>query len=258
MVLLTGLGNPGPQYVGTRHNAGFEVLDLVADKWGIDINKNKFKGMVGEGFIKGKKVVLLKPMTFMNLSGESVVAALNFFKPAADEFIVIYDDVSLKRGAIRIRKKGSSGGHNGIKSIIALTGSDEFHRIKVGVGHSRGNMVSHVLGRFSEEEAKEYGEGILLAREALEMILDKGIDEAMNKFNSSGKIVKVKPENQEKPEKLENQEKPEKPEERTTSEGGKKSAEPLNGDDPANGDDRAASKRESAVKAGARGDGSAI
>ena len=183
---------------------------------------------------------------------------MNFFKPAADEFIVIYDDVSLKRGAIRIRKKGSSGGHNGIKSIIALTGSDEFHRIKVGVGHSRGNMVSHVLGRFSEEEAKEYGEGILLAREALEMILDKGIDEAMNKFNSSGKIVKVKPENQEKPEKLENQEKPEKPEERTTSEGGKKSAEPLNGDDPANGDDRAASKRESAVKAGARGDGSAI
>ena len=162
MVLLTGLGNPGPQYVGTRHNAGFEVLDLVADKWGIDINKNKFKGMVGEGFIKGKKVVLLKPMTFMNLSGESVVAALNFFKPAADEFIVIYDDVSLKRGAIRIRKKGSSGGHNGIKSIIALTGSDEFHR------HTQPRQHGVCLGRF-QEEAKGM-ERILPAREA-QMIL---------------------------------------------------------------------------------------
>lgn len=191
MFLITGLGNPGPQYVGTRHNAGFEVLDLLADKYDLDINKSKYKGMVGEGFIGGKKAVLLKPMTYMNLSGESVVQALNFIKPTEDEFIVVYDDIALKRGAIRIRKKGSAGGHNGVKSIIGLTGSDEFHRIRVGVGQNRGNLVSHVLGKFSEEEEAEFIEGLKLAVEAIETIMTSGIDDAMNKFNSSGKPKKT-------------------------------------------------------------------
>lgn len=190
MYLIFGLGNPGPQYVGTRHNAGFDLLDVLADEAGIEINKNKFKSMVGEGFIQGEKVVLIKPMTYMNLSGEAVVQALNFYKPADDEFLVIYDDVDLKPGAIRIRVKGSAGGHNGMKSIIGLTGTSEFNRIRIGVGGPRGNMISHVLGKFSDEEAEEYDKGLLLARDAVKTILQSGVEEAMNQFNSSGKPPK--------------------------------------------------------------------
>lgn len=192
MYLIIGLGNPGSEYVRTRHNAGFDFLDFIADENDIEINKDKFKAMIGEGFIENKKCVLIKPMTYMNLSGESVVAAKNFYKPEGDELIVIYDDITLLPGAIRIRKKGSAGGHNGIKSIINLTGDDSFHRIRIGVGAPKGNLVSHVLGKFSKEEEEEYIKGLVLAKDAIHTILKNGIDEAMNKFNSSGKALKEK------------------------------------------------------------------
>lgn len=191
MFLIVGLGNPGPQYVGTRHNAGFELVDHLADEANIEINKNKFKSMIGEGFAAGKKVVLQKPMTFMNLSGEAVVQALNFYKPKAEEFIVVYDDMALKPGAIRIRERGSAGGHNGMKSIIGLTGTDEFTRIRIGVGGPKGNVISHVLGKFSKEEEDLYVKGLELAREAVKTILTQGVAEAMNKYNSSGKPPKT-------------------------------------------------------------------
>lgn len=190
MFLIVGLGNPGPQYAGTRHNAGFELLDYLADEARIDINKNKFKSMVGEGFVAGKKAVLVKPMTFMNLSGEAVVQALNFYKPRPEEFIVVYDDMALKPGAVRIRERGSAGGHNGMKSIIALTGTEEFTRIRIGVGGPRGNVISHVLGKFTKEEEELYVKGLDLAREAVKTILTQGVAEAMNKYNSSGKASK--------------------------------------------------------------------
>ncbi|HSP01107.1 MAG TPA: aminoacyl-tRNA hydrolase [Thioalkalivibrio sp.] len=190
MFIIFGLGNPGPQYHGTRHNAGFELVDLIADQANIDINRNKFKSMVGEGFFAGKKVILIKPMTYMNLSGEAVVAALNFYKPAPDEWMVAYDDMDLKPGAVRVREKGSSGGHNGMKSIIALTGSDEFIRLRIGVGGARGNVISHVLGKFNEDEEKPYTEGLLLAREAVKTIMAGRVEDAMSQVNSSGKPPK--------------------------------------------------------------------
>lgn len=187
MYLIVGLGNPGPEYHMTRHNAGFDLIDILADEYNIDVNRNKFKAMVGEGFIEGKKVVLIKPMTFMNLSGQTVVEAVNFYKPREEEFIVAYDDIALKPGAIRIRKKGSAGGHNGIKNIIALTGSDVFQRIRIGVGAPRGNLVTHVLGKFSGEEEKEYTAGLLLARDAVRTYITSGIETAMNRYNSTEK-----------------------------------------------------------------------
>lgn len=190
MFIIFGLGNPGSQYVGTRHNAGFELLDFIAEAADIEINKTKFKSMVGEGFWHGEKIILIKPMTYMNLSGEAVVAALNFYKPEADQWLVAYDDIDLKPGAIRIREKGSAGGHNGIKSIIGLTGSNEFNRVRIGVGGPRGNVVSHVLGKFTPEEEKLYVEGLVMAREAVEIILKRDVKDAMSKFNSSGKPPK--------------------------------------------------------------------
>lgn len=192
MYLLIGLGNPGKEYEGTRHNAGFDVVDKVSTKGNIELNKEKFKAKVGEGFFENKKVVLIKPLTYMNNSGESVVMAENFYKPNEDELIVIYDDITLPPGAIRIRKKGSAGGHNGIKSIINLSGTDEFHRIRVGVGAPKHDLISHVLGKFNKDEEQNYADGVALAVNAIEVILKYGIDEAMNKFNSTGKALKSK------------------------------------------------------------------
>lgn len=191
MFIIFGLGNPGPQYARTRHNAGFDLVDLIADEANIDINKSKFKSMVGEGFLGGQKVVLIKPMTYMNLSGEAVVAALNFFKPRPDEWMVVYDDMALKPGAIRIRVKGSAGGHNGMKSIIGLTGSDDFTRLRIGVGGPRGNVISHVLGKFSPTEEPLYIEGLQLARDAVKVIVTGAVEDAMNRYNSSGKPPKA-------------------------------------------------------------------
>ena len=183
MYLIVGLGNPGNEYAGTRHNIGFEALDYIADKYNIELNRIKFKGMFGEGFINGKKVILLKPTTYMNLSGESIREVVNFYKISNEDVIVIYDDISLEVGRLRIREKGSHGGHNGIKSIIANLNTDVFPRVKVGIGGPKGNLVSHVLGKFSDEEIAVLRESIKASAEAVGIMISKDAKEAMNKLN---------------------------------------------------------------------------
>lgn len=155
--IIAGLGNPGLQYQGTRHNAGFNVLDTLADQLNVKINRMKFKGLTEEVTIEGVRCLLLKPNTFMNLSGESVVQALEFYKLDTQKLIVVYDDISLEPGKLRIRRKGSHGGHNGMRSIIDLTGKDDFSRIKIGVGkkpHPDYDLAKWVLGKFSKEDSK--------------------------------------------------------------------------------------------------------
>ena len=183
MFLIVGLGNPGKEYEGTRHNIGFAAIDYIADKSNIELNRIKFKGVFGEGLINGKKVILLKPTTYMNLSGESIREVVNFYKISNEEIIVIYDDISLEVGRIRIREKGSHGGHNGIKSIIANLGTDVFPRVKIGVGAPKGNLVSHVLGKFSDEEVEILRESIKASSDATSIIISNNTKEAMNKLN---------------------------------------------------------------------------
>ena len=155
----------------------------IADKYNIELNRIKFKGVFGEGLINGKKVILLKPTTYMNLSGESIREVVNFYKISNEEIIVIYDDISLEVGRIRIREKGSHGGHNGIKSIIANLGTDVFPRVKIGVGAPKGNLVSHVLGKFSDEEVEILRESIKASSDATSIIISNNTKEAMNKLN---------------------------------------------------------------------------
>ena len=183
MFLIVGLGNPGKEYENTRHNIGFDAIDKIAGKYNIELNRIKFKGVFGEGFIEGKKVILLKPTTYMNLSGESIREVINFYKISNEEVIVIYDDISLEVGRLRIREKGSHGGHNGIKSIIANLGTDVFPRVKIGVGAPKGNLVSHVLGKFSEDEIEVLRETIKASSDAVSIIMKADIKEAMNKLN---------------------------------------------------------------------------
>lgn len=183
MFLIVGLGNPGKEYDGTRHNIGFAAVDYIADKYNIELNRIKFKGVFGEGFIDGKKVILLKPTTYMNLSGESIREVINFYKISNEEIIVLYDDISLEVGRLRIREKGSHGGHNGIKSIIANLGTDVFPRVKIGVGAPKGNLVSHVLGKFDNEEVEILKETIKASSEATSIIIKSDIKSAMNKLN---------------------------------------------------------------------------
>ena len=183
MFLIVGLGNPGKEYDGTRHNIGFAAVDYIADKYNIELNRIKFKGVFGEVFINGKKVILLKPTTNMNLSGESIREVINFYKISNEEVIVIYDDISLEVGRLRIREKGSHGGHNGIKSIIANLGTDVFPRVKIGLGAPKGNLVSHVLGKFSEDEIEILRETIKASSDAVSIMLKSDTKEAMNKFN---------------------------------------------------------------------------
>ncbi len=187
MYLIVGLGNPTKQYEKTRHNIGFDVIDALADKYNISVTEKKHKALCGRGAIEGMKVVLAKPQTFMNLSGESVVELLNYYKMDEEsEMIVIYDDISLAPGNIRIRKKGSAGGHNGIKNIIALTGTQNFLRIKVGVGEKpKGwDLADYVLGRFSEEDRNLVEDAIKDAMDACVLMLQDEVDEAMNRHNS--------------------------------------------------------------------------
>ena len=183
MFLIVGLGNPGKEYEDTRHNIGFKVVDNIAKEYNIEINRQKFKGIYGEGFIDGKKVMLLKPTTYMNLSGESVREVVDFYNLENEEVLVIYDDISLETGSLRIREKGSAGGHNGIKSIIAHLGSDVFPRIKVGVGQPTGDLVKHVLGRFSKEEIDVLNQSIEVSTKAAKEIIKTDAKTAMNQFN---------------------------------------------------------------------------
>lgn len=183
MILIVGLGNPGKQYEQTRHNIGFDVIDYMANKYNIDVNREKFKGICGEGFIENKKVILLKPLTYMNLSGESIRELANFYKLEDDEIIVVYDDISLDIGRLRIREKGSAGGHNGIKSIIQNLGGDKFPRVKVGVGQPKDNLVNHVLGKFSKEDREHIEKVIPVVSDAIVEIVKNDSKESMNKFN---------------------------------------------------------------------------
>lgn len=186
MFLVVGLGNPTAKYEKTRHNIGFDVIDAVSAKYNIEVKEKKAKAFCGSGYIEGQKVILVKPQTFMNLSGDSVAPLLNFYKLDPEtELIVIYDDISLDPGKIRIRKKGSAGGHNGIKDIIAKTGSDQFSRIKVGVGKkpAEWDLADHVLSRFSKEDRAYVEEAILDAAEALALMVQGQTEEAMNRYN---------------------------------------------------------------------------
>ena len=185
MYIIAGLGNPTKEYEGTRHNVGFAVLDVLADRLFTSVEERKFKGYYGRAVIGGEKVILLKPQTFMNLSGESVRAAADFYKVEPDHIIVVYDDISLDVGQLRIRTKGSAGGHNGIKNIIAHLGTQEFPRIKVGVGNKppRMDLADYVLSRFSKEEKGEMEAALKEAAEAVEAYIKEGPEKAMNRFN---------------------------------------------------------------------------
>ena len=190
MFIIVGLGNPSKEYEGTRHNAGFEVIDRIADKYNISVDTKKHRALIGKGIIGGQKVILAKPQTFMNLSGESVRSLLDYYKVDEEqEFIVIYDDISLDNGQIRIRAKGSAGGHNGIKNIIAHLGGQVFLRVKVGVGEkpSKYDLADYVLGHFSKEEQVLMDEGYAHAVHTVEMILEGDISAAMNEYNRKKK-----------------------------------------------------------------------
>lgn len=185
--IIVGLGNPGDKYQNTRHNAGFMTLDKLAERCGVQMKKIRFKSLTAEAAVSGVPCLLMKPTTFMNNSGEAVVEAMNFYKIPAENVIICYDDISLEPSHIRIRRKGSDGGHNGMKSIIYLTGFDNFPRIKIGVGakpHKDYNLADWVLSRFTEEEMKLMNEGTDKAVFSLELMVQGKTDEAMNKFNS--------------------------------------------------------------------------
>ncbi|MBQ2935456.1 MAG: aminoacyl-tRNA hydrolase [Lachnospiraceae bacterium] len=187
MYIIAGLGNPGKQYEGTRHNIGWQVIDALADKHGIRVLENKFKGLIGKGMIHGEKVILAKPLTYMNLSGECIGELVNYFKiDETCELIVIADDISLDVGFIRMRKKGSAGGHNGLKNIIAHLGHENFIRMKMGVGDKPAgyDLADYVLGHFNKEENEILAESKKNAVLAIETILSDGIDKAMNLYNT--------------------------------------------------------------------------
>lgn len=186
MYIIAGLGNPTKEYDKTRHNAGFSVIDVLADRMRIEVSEKKHKALCGRGVLEGQKVVLAKPQTFMNLSGESLRAMMDFYKVAPQDVIVIYDDVSLEPGQLRIRTKGSAGGHNGIKSIIAHLGTQEFPRIKVGVGAKPHGMdlADYVLSRFSKGEQELMEESFREAAAAAVMMVSDGMEVAMNHFNA--------------------------------------------------------------------------
>lgn len=185
--IIAGLGNPGAQYENTRHNAGFMTVDTLAAKHGFEIKRLRFKSLTADVTIAGKRCLVMKPSTFMNNSGEAIVEAMNFYKIPIENVIICYDDISLDPGKIRIRRKGSDGGHNGIKSIIYLTGSQDFPRIKVGVGQKPSkdyDLADWVLGTFPSEDIQRLHDATDHACAAAELILKGDIDKAMNLYNS--------------------------------------------------------------------------
>ena len=186
MYLIAGLGNPGRKYERTKHNVGFDVIDYVTDRHRIPFSGIQLQAECGKGIIAGQKVMLAEPLTYMNLSGEAVAALVNYYKlDPEEELIVIYDDISLDPGQIRVRKKGSAGGHNGIKNIIACLGTDKFKRIRVGIGAKpdRWDLADYVLAPFTPENREKIEDAIKDAADALELILSGDMDEAMNRYN---------------------------------------------------------------------------
>ena len=185
--IIAGLGNPGKQYEYTRHNAGFLALDVLAEAHGIKVDRLKFKSLCGAGTIGGSGVLLIKPQTFMNLSGEAVRDAMSFYKVPPERVIVIFDDISLDVGKLRIRRKGSDGGHNGMKNIIYLTGSDAFPRVKLGIGakpHPDYDLAAWVTSRFTKDEGARLEEAFKNAAEAVRLMLAGETEAAMGRYNS--------------------------------------------------------------------------
>lgn len=184
MYIIVGLGNPGKQYENTRHNMGFLAVDLLAEKYNIDVNKMKFKALVGEGRIAGQKVLLVKPQTYMNLSGEAVRQAMDFYKIEPEELIVIYDDIDIPTGTFRIRKKGSPGTHNGMRNIFQHIQTNDFPRIRVGIGSGKkDNLAGYVTGGISKNEQEILADVLKNSADAAACIIEKGIDKAMNEYN---------------------------------------------------------------------------
>ncbi|KAB2458759.1 aminoacyl-tRNA hydrolase [Bacillus sp. CH126_4D] len=186
MKLIVGLGNPGREYELTRHNIGFMAIDELAKRWNISLNEQKFKGVFGAGFVNGEKVILLKPLTYMNLSGESIRPLMDYYKIDVDDFVVLYDDLDIPVGKLRLRMKGSAGGHNGVKSTISHLGTQEFQRIRMGIDRPKNGMkvVDYVLGRFTSEEIPDVSHSIEKAADACEEWLNKPFLQIMNTFNS--------------------------------------------------------------------------
>ena len=189
MVIIAGLGNPKKEYDNTRHNIGFELIDALAEKYHISVMDIKHKALVGRGMIEGHKVILAKPLTFMNLSGESIRALADYYKIDYErELIVVSDDINLPPGQIRIRKSGSAGGHNGLKDIIRQLGSENFQRIRIGVGEKpKGyDLADYVLGHFNEDDRALIAKSVEQAAQAAEVMITEGADKAMNLFNKKG------------------------------------------------------------------------
>lgn len=191
MYIIVGLGNPGKKYENTRHNMGFLTVDLLAEKYDIKVNKIKFKALVGEGQLAGQKVLLVKPQTYMNLSGESVRQVMDFYKLDSQNLIVIYDDLDIPTGSIRIRKKGSAGTHNGMRNILYQIQTEDFPRIRVGIGSGKKeNLISYVTGGVSKSEKELVEEALTKAAESAACIVEKGIEKAMNEYNVKPKKEK--------------------------------------------------------------------
>ena len=185
MYLIVGLGNPEEEYSNTRHNMGFDTINKIAKQYNIEVNKNKFKGLCGSGIIENKKVILLKPQTYMNLSGESIKETMDFYKIKKENLIIIYDDIDLEAGIIKIRKKGGPGTHNGMKSVISNIKTQEFARVRVGIGkpERKEQLIEYVIGKIPDKDQKTLDEATPKSKEALIEIIKNGVDIAMNKFN---------------------------------------------------------------------------
>ncbi|HUU42438.1 MAG TPA: aminoacyl-tRNA hydrolase [Planctomycetota bacterium] len=183
MKVVVGIGNPGSAYAGTRHNVGFDVVDRLAEAERIDIGRRRFDALVGEGTVAGERVVLLKPQTFVNLSGRAVRSALDWWKLTVDALLVVCDDANLPLGKLRFRREGSSGGHNGLASIVEHLGTESWARLRIGIGRREGDLVDHVLGRFSASERQAVDESCIDAVRGVLMWIAGGVDACMNAFN---------------------------------------------------------------------------
>ena len=185
MYLIVGLGNPGNEYAKTRHNMGFDTINIIANKYKIEMNRTKFNAIFGSGTINNEKVILVKPQTYMNLSGTAVREFVNFYKLEKQQIIIIYDDMDIEIGTMKIRKKGGPGNHNGMKSVVQEIGTEEFPRVRIGIGtpKHKNDIINYVIGHITDEEYEILQTGVKKASEAIEEIIKKGIDIAMNKYN---------------------------------------------------------------------------
>lgn len=191
MYIIVGLGNPGKKYENTKHNMGFLTIDVLAEKLGIRVSRIRHRALTGEGMCGREKVLLAKPQTYMNLSGESVREILSFYKEDPEHLIVIYDDIDIPMGTLRIRKKGSAGTHNGMRSIIYQIGSGDFPRVRIGIGgERRGDLADYVISGFSAEDREKIESAILRAADAVACIVEKGIEAAMGEYNTKAKAAK--------------------------------------------------------------------